>query len=255
MVNIMVIGAAGKMGSEVVRAVWSDRETELVSAVDTKEVGKDTGEVAGIGEIGVKIGNLKSELSKPIDIAIDFTHPSSVFDNAKKVLSAGKNLLIGTTGLREEEIVELSVLSEKNGVGVLVAPNFAIGAVLMMKFAVEAAPFMDGCEIIELHHDQKADAPSGTALRTAKLISGSSKIEAGPGREPSRGMIQDGIMIHSVRLKGLVAHQEVIFGALGQTLTLRHDSLTRESFMPGVLLAAKRIGSVKGLVVGLENLL
>lgn len=256
MVNIMVIGAAGKMGSEVVRAVTADPETQLVSAVDPGEAGKDAGDVAGIGSIGVEIlEDIALELSaKHIDVAIDFTHPSSVFENAKKVIDAGRDLLIGTTGLSDGQIDELSEKATTKDSGVLVAPNFAIGAVLMMKFAREAASFMDGCEIIELHHDQKADSPSGTALRTARLISETTTVVPGPGQEMSRGWNEQGVMIHSVRLKGLVAHQEVIFGALGQTLTIRHDSLSRESFMPGVLMAAKRIGSVTGLVVGLENI-
>jgi 4-hydroxy-tetrahydrodipicolinate reductase len=175
------------------------------------------------------------------DVVVDFTVPDSVFDNVRLCLERGAHAVVGTTGLTDEQLEELREAAAKSSANCFVAPNFAIGAVLMMEAAKLAAPHMLSCEIVELHHNQKLDAPSGTAKRTAALIT-----EAGGGRE---------VPIHSVRLPGLVAHQEVIFGGLGETLTVRHDSLSRESFMPGVLLAVRRVGELDGLVVGLETLL
>lgn len=175
------------------------------------------------------------------DVVVDFTVPDTVYGNARTCLERGVHSVIGTTGLTDVQLGELAELAAESNANCFIAPNFAIGAVLMMEASKLIAPHMPDCEIIELHHDQKLDAPSGTAKRTAGLIA-----EAG-GRAD--------VPIHSVRLPGLVAHQEVIFGGLGETLTVRHDSLARESFMPGVLLAVRRVRELDGLVVGLENLL
>jgi 4-hydroxy-tetrahydrodipicolinate reductase len=175
------------------------------------------------------------------DVVVDFTTPDSAFPNARLCLERDTHAVIGTTGITQAELDELDALATRSEVNCFVAPNFAIGAVLMMEAAKLVAPHMPDCEIVELHHEQKLDAPSGTAKRTAELIA-----RAG-GRAD--------VPIHSVRLPGLVAHQEVIFGGVGQTLAIRHDSLSRESFMPGVLLAVRKVGGLDGLVVGLENLL
>jgi 4-hydroxy-tetrahydrodipicolinate reductase len=175
------------------------------------------------------------------DVVVDFSVPDTVFDNAKLCLERGVHVVVGTTGMTRDQVAELTERAAESDANCFIAPNFAIGAVLLMEASKLVAHHMPDCEIIELHHDQKVDAPSGTAKRTAELIA----AETG-GAEPP---------IHSVRLPGLVAHQEVVFGGLGQTLTLRHDSIARESFMPGVLLAVRRVGELDGLVVGLEHLL
>ncbi len=265
MIKVLVSGAAGKMGREVVKAVKKEADMKLVGAVDIAQVGIDAGEDAGIGPLGIEISkDLKAAIndSKP-DVVIDFTHPNVAMINARTILESRVHAVIGTTGLTEDNLNELRKLCSKNKVNCIAAPNFAIGAVLMMMFSKTAAKHMPNVEIIELHHDKKADAPSGTAMKTAELILQSEAakgIEKGKVAEiekldGARGGNFDGIRIHSVRLPGLVAHQEVIFGGLGQTLTIRHDSLSRESFMPGVIMAVRKVRSVEGLVYGLENLL
>ena len=216
-IRVAVAGAAGRMGTAVCEAVESDGGMVLVGRSDPA--------------LGVSV----SEVLGDADVLVDFTEPASALPNAREAVSAGVNVVIGTTGF------DLGELDQLSGANVLVAPNFAIGAVLMMRFAAEAAALMPSAEIIELHHDKKLDAPSGTAARTAELMKDSS------GKE---------VPIHSVRLPGLVAHQEVIFGGTGETLTIRHDALDRSSFMPGVLLAIRRVGDLPSSpVVGLENLL
>jgi 4-hydroxy-tetrahydrodipicolinate reductase len=175
------------------------------------------------------------------DVVVDFSIPQTVFDNAMLCLDRGVHVVVGTTGMTAEQLRRLEAAAGESRANCFIAPNFAIGAVLMMEAAKLVARHMPDCEIVELHHDQKLDAPSGTARRTAELIAGETG-ESAP-------------LIHSVRLPGLVAHQEIVFGGLGQTLTIRHDSIARQSFMPGVLLAVRRVGELDGLVVGLENLL
>lgn len=220
MVNIKVIvsGAKGKMGQETVKAVQQDTDLTLVGQAD---IGDDLAQM--IRETGA-------------EVVVDFTNPQSVMNNIKIILENGAHGVIGTTGTTEEDLRAVKALADQHKVSCLVAPNFAIGAVLMMQFAKEAVKYLPKAEIIEFHHETKVDKPSGTALRTAHLMGAA-------------------VPIHSVRLPGLVAHQEVIFGGLGQTLTIRHDSISRESFMPGVILAIKKIGKVKGFVHGLEHLL
>ena len=261
MVRVAVCGAAGRMGREVVKAVHGDPECELVGAVDVAAHAEDAGVVAGVGETGVRIASLEDVLgSARAEVIVDFTRAEAAFGNAQAALRAGIAPVIGTTGMSAEQVRTLAKLAE--GVGALLAPNFAIGAVLMMVFARQAARYMPEVEIIELHHEKKVDAPSGTAMRTAQMIleARGERTAERPAEEDikvtgARGGDVEGIHIHSVRLPGYVAHQEVIFGGLGQTLSLRHDSIDRTSFMPGVLLAAKRVRSLGGLVVGLENLL
>lgn len=216
-IRVAVAGAAGRMGTAVCEAVENDDGMVLVGRSDPA--------------LGVAV----SEVLGDADVLVDFTEPASALPNAREAVAAGVNVVIGTTGF------DLGELDQLSGANVLVAPNFAIGAVLMMRFAAEAATLMPSAEIIELHHDKKLDAPSGTAARTADLMKASS------GKE---------VPIHSVRLPGLVAHQEVIFGGTGETLTIRHDALDRSSFMPGVLLAISRVGDLPSSpVIGLENLL
>lgn len=242
-IKIIVNGACGKVGREVIKAVSKESDLELIGAVDIAGTGSDIGELAGIGKTGIKVtGDLVKTISDTkADVVVDFTIPKTIMSSVRAAVNAKVNVVVGTTGLSENDLREIGSLCEKNGVNVLVAPNFAIGAVLMMKFASEAIKHMPKAEIIELHHDQKLDAPSGTSIKTAEMMKKSSGTKDIP--------------IHSVRLPGFVAHQEVIFGGLGQTLTIRHDTINRESFMPGVMLAVKKIKNLKGLVYGLENIL
>lgn len=253
MIKVGVIGAAGKMGSEVCKAIVADPGTELVAAVDPFSPG------ATIHGVAIE-SNLKTLPAAGTEVAVDFTHPSAVFDNVLQCLDAGIHVVVGTTGLSENEIATIEKAALETGANVFIAPNFAIGAVLMMQFAKEAARYFERAEIIELHHDQKADAPSGTAIRTAELM----EAERGswPARSDSvesidavRGGLVGGVRIHSVRLPGLVAHQEIVLGTDGQTLTIRHDSIDRSSFMPGVILAVKEVSQRRGLTLGLEHLL
>jgi len=265
MIKIVVNGAAGKMGREVVKAISNEKDMKLVGAVDMDQTGLDAGLGAGIGATNVPITkDLKGAIqeAKP-DVVIDFTHPNVVMANVRTILDNKANAIVGTTGLSDDNLSEIKTLCEKNGVNCIVAPNFAIGAVLMMMFSRTAAKHLPNVEIIELHHDKKADAPSGTALKTAEMILQSDAAKGlVKGRDAeieklagARGGDMGGIHIHSVRLPGFVASQEVIFGGLGQTLKIRHDSISRESFMPGVIMAVRKIKSLKGLVYGLENIL
>jgi 4-hydroxy-tetrahydrodipicolinate reductase len=262
-VRVLVAGAAGRMGREVVRAVLGDSGTTLVAAVDVTEVGQDAGELAGRSPAEVA---LQSDLAAAIasarpEVMVDFTRAEVAHRNALTALAAGVSPVVGTTGMSPEQIAGIGRAAEEAGVGAVVAPNFAIGAVLMMLFAAQAARHLPDVEIIELHHEKKVDAPSGTAIKTAEMIAAARVGPGAPRPEQeiklpgARGGEMDGITIHSVRLPGYVAHQEVIFGGLGQTLTLRHDSLDRTSFMPGVLLAVKAVRSRRGLIYGLEHLL
>lgn len=262
MVRVLVNGACGRMGQAVVRAVLEDEALTLAAAVDLKD-GLDAGTLVGLSPCGVMVtAGLEAgiEAGKP-DVMVDFTRPDAVFTNALTALSKGVAPVIGTTGLSDEQKEALKERSEEMRTPVFIAPNFAIGAVLMMQMAQQAAKYLPDVEIIELHHDQKLDAPSGTAMQTADMIRAvrpshaqghPEEAETLPG---ARGAKVDGIPIHSVRLPGYVAHQEVIFGGLGQTLTIRHDSIDRTSFMPGVVLACKKVRGLKGLTVGLDKLL
>ncbi len=262
MIRVLVSGACGRMGQAVVRAVMEDPELQLVGAVDIA-AGRDVGEMVGLGKSGiVAVADLAEAIdeSKP-EVMVDFTRPDVVYGNAVLALKKGVSPVIGTTGLSAEAKSELETLSRDNAIPVFIAPNFAIGAVLMMLMAKQAAKYMPEVEIIELHHDKKLDAPSGTALQTAAMISEVRRAHQQGNPEESekvagaRGADVEGMHIHSVRLPGYVAHQEVIFGGLGQTLTIRHDSLNRESFMPGVCLACKKVRSLQGLVIGLDKVM
>jgi len=239
MTRVAVLGARGRMGAEVVRAVEAAEDLDLVAAYD----------------VGEAVDLTQAE------VAVDFTHPDAVMGNLRTCVEAGVHAVVGTTGFDAGRLDELRALLAGTQVNVLVAPNFGIAAVLMMQFAAQAARFFDSVEIVELHHPGKADAPSGTARRTAELVA-----EARRGMPPmpdatttaldgARGADVDGVRVHAVRLAGLVAHQEVLLGGAGESLTIRHDSYDRASFMPGVLLGVRRVGARPGLTVGLEALL
>ena len=243
MIRVGVIGAQGKMGSQTALAVRSADDLELVAQVDVDD---DLADLAGV------------------DVAVDFTHPAAVMHNIGWCVAHGVNVVVGTSGFTKERLAAVeSQLAEAPDVGVIVVPNFSIGAILMMRFAAEAARFYESVEIIELHHPSKADAPSGTARRTAELVA-AARSDAGAGAMPdatveqevgARGATIEGVPVHSVRLRGLVAHQEVVFGSAGEILTVRHDSLGRESFLPGVLAAVRAVARTPGLTFGLDSVL
>ncbi len=239
MTRVAVLGARGRMGSEVVRAVQAADDLELVAACDAG----DPLELSGA------------------DVAVDFTHPDAVMANLQACVEAGVHAVVGTTGFTDERLDRLRALLAGTPTGILVAPNFGVAAVLMMSFAARAARFFDSVEIVELHHPGKADAPSGTARRTAELVAAARQgMPAMPDATTqelpgARGADVAGVRVHAVRLAGLVAHQEVLLGGSGETLTLRHDSYDRASFMPGVLLGVRSVASRPGLTVGLEALL
>lgn len=241
--RVGVLGAKGKVGTTMVAAVQSAEDLTLSAAVDA--------------------GDALSRLTDTdTEVVIDFTHPDVVMDNLKFLIDNGIHAVVGTTGFTAERLDQVRRwLEDKPGPAVLIAPNFAIGAVLSMHFAQQAAPYFESVEIIELHHPHKADAPSGTAARTAKLVAEARRgLPPNPdatstGLAGARGADVDGIPVHSVRLSGLVAHQEVLFGTGGETLTIRHDSLDRTSFVPGVLLAVRNLAEHPGLTVGIESLM
>lgn len=261
--KVIVNGAGGNMGKEVVRAVYAQDGLELCGAVDLNEVGKDVGELCGLGCIGVQVTDDLDYTIKRTQpqVVVDFTTPFVVMKNIEITMCNGVNLVVGTTGITNVDLEKIRLRAAQKKVKAVIAPNFALGAVMMMIFARQAVRYFDDVEIIEMHHDQKVDAPSGTAMKTAEMIleqknssaaSLAQELEKIPG---VRGGEMGGIKIHSIRLPGLVAHQEVIFGGLGQTLTIRHDSLNRTSFMPGVIMAIKKLSTIEGVVYGLENLL
>ena len=266
MIPVTVIGAAGRMGRETVKAIHNDPETQLVGAVGRSLVGSDAGEIAGIGKLGVPIQDDLSQALQNARVAVELSVPAVVKANIAAILAAKVAGVVGTTGLTESDLAELDEAARAANVPLLIAPNFAIGAILMMRFAAQAAPYFEAAEIIERHHDQKLDAPSGTAFKTAlamreakgedfERVGGDTSADnsSAPG---ARGGEIGGISIHSVRLPGYLAQQEVIFGMAGQTLTIRHDALSRECYMPGVLRAIKRVWELPvGLTFGLEAVL
>ncbi|CAN2205236.1 DapB Dihydrodipicolinate reductase [Candidatus Nanopelagicaceae bacterium] len=242
MIKVAVLGAKGRMGSEVVKAVEAASDLELVAALD-------------LGD------SLEVLVASGVEVVVDFTTPDSVMGNLEFLTKNNIHAVVGTTGFDDARIIALNSLLRVSKSGVLIAPNFAIGAVLMMEFATKAARYFESAEIIELHHPNKVDAPSGTAARTAELMSKARK-DAGLASMPdatttslegARGATVGDVPVHSVRLRGLVAHQEVILGGLGETLTIRHDSLDRAGFMPGVLLGIRKVSTHPGLTFGLEN--
>ena len=262
MIRVGVIGACGRMGQMVSRAVAEADDMALAAAIDRSRVGQSIGSLIGHPKIQVPVSDeLDRLLEAEVEVAVDFTNPDVVMDNVRWCISHAVHLVVGTTGISEEDLVEIEGLLDDEGgeSNVIVAPNFALGAVLMQRFAAQAARYFPAVEIIELHHDAKVDAPSGTAIATVqRLIEERSEHYRGPlaeSLEGVRGGDVEGVRVHSVRLPGLLAHQEVIFGGQGQTLTIRHDSTDRASFMPGVLMAVRAVMTRPGLTVGLEPLL
>lgn len=271
-IKVVITGAAGKMGREMTKGLLNSSKVEVVGAVDLVQVGTDIGILNGFPPVGVVIDNdLQGvlEQSRP-QVLVDFTVARAALENAKQAILRGVRPVIGTTGLTGEDLEELHILCEERGIGAVVAPNFSLGAVLMMHFARQAARYFPHVEIIEIHHEQKLDAPSGTALKTAELMAeviaegGVTLQDKEAGRwcrekeekvEGVRGGKYRGFHIHSVRLPGAVAHQEVIFGGQGQLLTIRHDTISREAFLPGLLLAIEKVLNLRGVVYGLDRLL
>lgn len=262
MIRVGVIGACGRMGQLVARAVIDDPGLSLVAAVDRSHVGRSVGPLVGRADVEVPITDeLDRLLEADVEVAVEFTHPDVVMDNLEFCITHAIDTVVGTSGFDETRLARLRArLDEEGGESnILVAPNFALGAVLMQRFAAEAARHLADVEIIELHHDRKADAPSGTAIATAARIAearGTGGTAARPDdASPARGQDVDGVRIHAIRLPGLVAHQEVIFGGPGETLTVRHDTTDRAAFVPGILLAIRKVTATPGLTIGLEALL
>lgn len=262
-IRVAVAGAAGRMGRASVRTMALQDDMVIVAALGrANQIGRDAGDVAGAGALGVKITeSLDEALAARPDVLVDFTPGAAAVAHARAAIASGVSPVIGGTGMSSHEINELTGLADARRVGAVIAPNFAVGAVLMMEFSRQAAKYFPHVEIIELHHDRKRDAPSGTAVKTASLIaSARGEAPAPPVKEDetvagARGGRADNVRVHSVRLPGLVAHQAVIFGGPGQTLTIRHDSINEDSFMPGLLLAVRKARALSGLVYGLEKLL
>ncbi|NJL79574.1 MAG: 4-hydroxy-tetrahydrodipicolinate reductase [Richelia sp. RM1_1_1] len=270
-IPVVVNGAAGKMGREVIKAVAEAPDMNLVGAIDTspEHQNKDAGELAGLSEpLEVPITNQMEPMlafaaqEREPGVVVDFTHPDSVYDNIRSAIAYGVRPVVGTTGLSPEQIQDLADFADKASTGCLIIPNFSIGMVLLQQAAIAASQYFDHVEIIELHHNQKADAPSGTAIKTAQMLGELGKTynqaivnetEKIPGARGSQA--DEGIRIHSIRLPGLIAHQEVIFGSPGEIYTLRHDTSDRTCYMPGVLLAIRKVLQLKSLVYGLEKII
>jgi 4-hydroxy-tetrahydrodipicolinate reductase len=258
--KVAVFGAGGRMGSTVCHAVAGAADLELVAAIDPMHAGIDLQQLGVPGTQVQVAAKAAALLDAGAEVAVDFTVAEAARENLRFCAEHGVHAVVGTTGFSDAELEEFAKLFDDSSANAVIAPNFAIGAVLMMRFAELAAPYFETAEIIELHHDQKADAPSGTAMLTAQRMSAAS---AEWGDDPTRSVVVDGarggrvggIPVHSVRLRGVVAHQEVLLGTTGQTLTLRHDSYDRSSFMPGVLHAVRKIAGTPGLTIGLDTLL
>ena len=259
--RVGVFGAGGRMGAEVCRAVAADPDLELVAAVDPHHAGLDVRQVTGVDAPGMQTAADAEALTRAgAEVAVDFTEKAAALENLAWCAAHGIHAVVGTSGFTEADFEDLRSMFS-GSTACFIAPNFAIGAVLMIRFAELAAPYFDTAEIIELHHNQKIDAPSGTALHTAERMAAASPHWAADPTETVAaegargGRAAGGIPIHSIRMKGMVAHQEVVLGTTGQTLTIRHDTTDRTSFMPGVILAVKAVPSRPGLTVGLDALL
>ncbi len=275
-IPVIVAGALGRMGSEVVKAVHFSKNCHLVAAIDLakEKEGEDVGLELGLNPLGIHLtsdfeGSICAVSQSPSNdgssskaVLVDFTHPGVVYEHTRAAIAYGIHPVIGTTGLTLNEINELIVFSEKASIGGAIIPNFSVGMVLLQQAAAVAAGFYEHVELTELHHNMKADAPSGTCIKTAELIEDLGKefnqneVDEYESLKGCRGGLREsGIRVHSIRLPGLVAHQEVVFGAKGETYTLRHDTIDRSAYMPGVLLAIRKVNELEGLVYGLERLI
>ena len=273
-IPVLVSGALGKMGSEVVNTVLNSPDCELVAAIDINKQnnGKNISQLLNLKSSEVFVSNdlegslcsisqdYRNQNIKPV--LVDFTHPDSVFDNTRSAIAYGISPIIGTTGLSSSQINDLSIFAQKAEVGCAIIPNFSVGMVLLQQAASVAAKFYDNIELIEMHHNQKADSPSGTCIKTAEMIEEYPKqynknlVKESDSLKGVRGGVRDsGLNIHSIRLPGLLAHQVVIMGSPGETYTIRHDTIDRKAYMPGVLQAIRKIGKFKSLVYGLERLI
>ncbi len=268
-IPVVVNGALGRMGREIVKAIADADDMNLVGAVDRKPeaVGQDIGDIAGCGPLEIPVttdleATLVMAQNEGNAVMVDVTHPAKIYEQVRAAIAYGVRPVVGTTGLTPQQIMELAEFAEKASVGCLIIPNFAIGVILMQQAALRAAEYFDHVEIIEMHHNRKADAPSGTAVQTAQMLQqvkssfNPLQVEETESMSGARGGTTDeGINIHSVRLPGLVAHQEIMFGAAGQVYTLRHDALDRVCFMPGVLLSIRKVLPLKSLLYGLDKIL
>ena len=273
-IPVLVSGALGRMGREVVNSVLNSTDCELVAAIDTnkKNNGENISQLLNLKSSEVFVSNdlegslcsisqdYRNQEIKPV--LVDFTHPDSVFDNTRSAIAYGISPIIGTTGLSPSQINDLSIFAQKAEVGCAIIPNFSVGMVLLQQAASVAAKFYDNIELIEMHHNQKADSPSGTCIKTAEMIEEYPKqyneglVKESESLKGVRGGVRDsGLNIHSIRLPGLLAHQVVIMGSPGETYTIKHDTIDRKAYMPGVLQAVRKIGSFKTLVYGLERLI
>lgn len=263
-IRVAIAGPRGKMGQEAVHTVMNHEEMELVAVLDYKDIGAtlaDTNLFPASYAIPVYIDMEKMHTETKPEVLVDLTSPEAVYRHTKQAMSLNIRPVVGTTGFSDEELKELSDLAKNTKLGCIIAPNFAVGAVLMMKFAEQAAKYLPDIEIIEMHHDQKLDAPSGTAMKTAHLIAAhrptheQGHVHEKETLEGARGADYDGMRIHSVRLPGLVAHQQVLLGGEGQLLTIRHDSFNRGSFMSGVVLSIQTVVEIEKLIYGLEHII
>jgi 4-hydroxy-tetrahydrodipicolinate reductase len=259
--RVAVVGAAGRMGAAACRAIAGVDDLDLVAAVHPGSAGRDLGDVLGDGVgAGITVDDDLAALAGRVDVAVELTRPPHGGPHALQLLDLGIHAVVGTTGIGDDELAAISQRADLGVANAAVVPNFALGAVLLLRFAEQAARHLPHVEILELHHDGKADAPSGTALRTAELVAGArghapEQVRGDEEHPGARGNWHHGVPVHSVRLPGLVAHQEVRFGGTGETLTLRHDSLDRSSFMPGILLAVRGMADRPGLTLGLDPFL
>lgn len=263
MKRVVVFGISGRMGTTISKELLKEKDVALVGGFDRENVGRDIGEILGVGKIGHKVCNSYDEIKQLLpDIIVDFTSAELATQTINWALDNSINIIVGTTGIKKEDLSQIEKKAFASRSKVLVAPNFSIGAVIMIKISGLVAKYFDSCEIIELHHDKKKDAPSGTSIATAEEISRQKSFSSnrlGEGEvetvDCSRGAFVKGIHVHSVRLSGLLAHQEVIFGCSGQTLSIRHDSLDRTSFYPGVILAIRNIDKLPNFTIGLDKLI
>ena len=273
-IPVLVSGALGKMGSEVVNSVLNSSDCELVAAIDINEKnnGQNISQLLNLKSSEVFVSNdlegslcsisqeYRNDTFNPV--LVDFTHPDSVFENTRSAIAYGISPIVGTTGLSPSQIKDLSVFAQKADVGCAIIPNFSVGMVLLQQAASVAAKFYDNIELIEMHHNQKADSPSGTCIKTAEMIEeypkryNQSIVKESESLKGVRGGVRDsGLNIHSIRLPGLLAHQVVIMGSPGETYTIRHDTIDRKAYMPGVLQAIRKIGNFNSLIYGLEKLI